>query len=150
MRTGMQTDLSKITCSLKTINATTANTTEVNACRRPDDRILETNNRENGYSRCIIPIRSNTSDFSILFPPRYGHPIVGFIEPHREQAAHLNCERIFSATSRIPPIRRTQILGLHALLELLPSLLRRRVDIEFCVEEDFPHKAIARWAVWIG
>lgn len=28
-----------------------------------------------------------------------------------------------------------------ALLEPLPSLLRRQVDIEFCVEKDFPHKA---------
>ncbi|KAM0730522.1 hypothetical protein ACS0PU_002851 [Formica fusca] len=91
-----------------------------------------------------LSIPSNTSVFPSYSSGTALPPIVGFIEPHREQAAHLNCERILSATSRMPPIRRTQILELHALLEMLPSLLRRRVDIEFCVEEDFPHKAIAR------
>lgn len=64
-----------------------------------------------------------------------------FIELHREQAVRLNCERIFSAMSGISPIRRTQILGLRALLLLFQIALRRRVDIEFCRKRIFPSQS---------
>lgn len=99
----------------------------------------------------LPPVRSNNTQFasskSVL--PSVMLSVGRFIELHRKQAARLNCERIFSAMSGIPPIRRTQILGLCwcTLLVLFQSVLRRRVDIEFCWKRIFPHKAIARWAM---
>lgn len=74
-------------------------------------------------------------------PPSATLPAGRFIELHWEQAARLNCERIFSATSGISPIRRTQILGLRALLPLFQIALRRRVDIEFCRKRIFPSQS---------
>jgi len=104
---------------IRAVEATNANSggcyCESNSPKIEEWRVLRS---RNGYWRRVL----STSKLEFSRPRslflRLRVPIGKFIELRREQAARLNCERIFSAMSEIPSIRRTQILGLRALPEL--------------------------------